>query len=396
MRPPDQHPSLSASRLASSPSGAPGRPESPATEKRNPATAIRILLLVLGAAVISLLHYSTPTDKPMLHVIFQRCYYLPIIFASFWFPPRGGIAMAALTSAQYLPHVFLHWRHEVTYQMAQLTEVLMFFVIGAVAGILSEREKRQKQRYFTTAAELESAYDELRGTLDQLRLTDRLASLGTMSAGMAHEIKNPLASISGSLEILETELGGKAREHEFFQILRKEIHRLTGIVDRYLEFARPHPPQRVETDFNDLVRTVIQLTRKQAASQGITIEEDFGRSLPRLIVDGEQIRQVILNLVLNAVQATPSSGPVSVVTRIDSGEAICSIRDCGPGLPAADPHRIFDPFFTTKPGGTGLGLPVAYRLVEQHGGKIVAANHPDGGAVFTVHLPLRNREKEHG
>jgi signal transduction histidine kinase len=349
----------------------------------------RIAALLLAIGGISLLHYLTPTTEPLLHVIYQRSYYLPILFAAFWFGRRGGSLTAALVAALYLPHVFFHWRHETTYQMVQLTEILMLFAIGTVAGSLSARELRQKRRYMQAKEELEIAYRELRDTFDRLRLADRLASLGTLAAGMAHEIKNPLASISGSLEILERELGDRGREHEFFAILQKEIARLTRIVDKYLEFARPLPPQRSESNMNDLVRSVVELTGKQAGQDGIAIEASYADSMPEVVVDGEQIRQAVLNLVLNAIQAMPERGTVTVSTEFTGGEAICRVRDRGPGIGRDDPHRIFDPFFTTKPGGTGLGLPIAYRLIEQHGGRIDASNHAEGGAQFSIHLPIR-------
>lgn len=351
------------------------------------AVPVKVLVLLAAAVTISLFHYFTPTTKPLLHVIFQRCYFLPIIFAAFWFGTRGGLMTAGFVAMAYLPHVILHWQHQATYQMVQLSEILMFFVIGAVAGTLSSRERRQKERFVAAKEKLEIAYRDLRETFDQLRLADRLASLGTLSAGMAHEIKNPLASISGSLEILESELGQAGKEHEFFLILRKEIQRLTRIVDKYLEFARPLPPERMETDMNELVRSVVDLTSKQASREGIRIQASYAGQMPKMVVDAGQVRQVLLNLILNAIQAMDRPGTIQVSTESVSGEAILRVRDHGPGLPGDNPHGIFDLFFTTKAGGTGLGLPIAYRLIEQHGGRIEAANHPEGGALFTVHLP---------
>jgi len=353
----------------------------------------KVLILLAAVIAISLFHYFTPTTKPLLHVIFQRCYFLPIIFAAFWFGTRGGLMTAGFVTVAYLPHVILHWQHQATYRMVQLSEILMFFVIGAVAGTLSSRERRQKERFFAAKEKLEIAYRDLRETFDQLRRADRLASLGALSAGMAHEIKNPLASISGSLEILQSEIGQVGKKHEFFLILRKEILRLTGIVDKYLEFARPLPPERRETDMNELVRSVVDLTAKQASGEGVRILSSYAVGMPNMVVDPEQIRQVLLNLILNAIQAMKGPGSITVSTESISGEAILRVRDHGPGLPGDNPHEIFDLFFTTKAGGTGLGLPIAYRLIEQHGGRIEAANHPEGGALFTVHLPYEPRKQ---
>ncbi|HXV77955.1 MAG TPA: ATP-binding protein [Candidatus Polarisedimenticolaceae bacterium] len=344
---------------------------------------------LVGAIVaVSIAHYSTPPSYFHWHVVYQRLYYLPILFGAFWFGLRGGVALAIVTSVLYAPHIVLHWGHAPLYRSNQFAEIMMFFVIGTIAGVLSDRIRSERERHRRTAEELARAYRRLQETFERLRLVDRLTALGTLSAGMAHEIKNPLASIMGSIEILEAAVPAGDERQEFVRILRKEIQRLSGIVSSHLDLVRPANPEREPQDVGEIARSVVELTRKQAIRQGVELTFEAEHRLPRAAVDGQQIQQAILNLVINAVQALPDGG--HVVVRVDRRDRRVRVvvEDDGPGLDDAALKQVFEPFFTTKEGGTGLGLSIAFQIADQHGGDLRVEHRPGGGARFCLELPV--------
>jgi signal transduction histidine kinase len=353
-----------------------------------PEARWRLALIVTGVLAISVSHYLTPAAYFHLHLAYQRLYYLPILFGAFWFGLRGGLLTALFTSILYLPHIFLHWGHEPIYRSNQLAEILLFFVIATVAGVLIERIRREQERHRRTAEQLARAYEQLQASVERLRLLDRLSVLGALSAAMAHEIKNPLGSIMGSMEILESAVPPEDEKREFVAILKKEIGRLSDIVTRQLDLVRPERSERSPQDVGEIVRSVVELTRREAETREVCIELELPERPAVAVVDGRQIRQVILNLVLNAIQALEQGGEVRVA--VSAGERCVRVRveDDGPGIPEEEPRRIFEPFFTTRQGGTGLGLSIAFQIADLHGGDLRAENRDEGGARFSLELPL--------
>jgi signal transduction histidine kinase len=209
---------------------------------------------------------------------------------------------------------------------------------------------------------------------------------------MAHEIKNPLGSIMGSIEILESAVPEVDERREFVEILKKEIQRLSEIVSSHLDLVRSGTPQRELHDLRAIVESVAELTTKQAAKQGVRLEVDAAADLPHIMLDGQQVRQAVLNLVINAIQALPRGGQVRLIVERDVKHLRVVVEDDGPGLDEAMLRRAFEPFFTTKEGGTGLGLSIAFQIADQHGGDLRAKNRPAGGASVCLELPVRTAE----
>jgi len=350
---------------------------------------VRAVLLGVAVAAVSILHYLTPASYFHWHVVYERLYYLPILFAAFWYGLRGGLSVAAATAVLYLPHIVLHWGHAPLYRSNQLAEILMFLVIGSAAGVLSDRIRRERERHRRTAEELRAAYAQLRATFERLRLIDRMSALGALSAGMAHEIKNPLGSILGSIEILESAVPAGDERREFLSILRKEVERLSTIVSSQLDVVRSGTPEHGPHDLGEVARSVVELVRKQAERQGVELRLLVASGLPTTLVDGQQMRQAILNLVINGVEALPAGGLVQVSVSADSGRLRVVVEDNGPGLDEATLRQAFEPFFTTKERGTGLGLSIAFQIADQHGGDLRAENRESGGARFCLEVPVR-------
>lgn len=349
--------------------------------------ALRAVFLVLAIAVISLLHYNTPTSYYWAHPFLQRAYYIPILLMALWFGWRGGLTAAMLSALSYLPHLAMAWRLHPEYRLAGYVEIGMFFVIAGITGVLSDQERGYRKTIEETASRLSSAYKQLHDSLEQLRRADRLSAMGELSAGLAHEIRNPLSALDGAVQILRRPQLPEQERQEFLAMAEKEVSRLNSILTNFLEFARPHMPERIFVDSGILLESVSQLASETARMAGVIVQVDAGR-VPPIAVDSEQIKQVLLNLILNAVQAMPSGGKVVLRSRQEKGFVILDVKDEGIGIPEDNLERIFDPFFTTRTNGTGLGLSIAYQIVNGHGGHLSATNNPAGGATFTVFLPI--------
>jgi signal transduction histidine kinase len=223
----------------------------------------------------------------------------------------------------------------------------------------------------------------------RLHQADKLASLGELAAGLAHEIRNPLAGIQGALEILRDEAGGGERESLFNQMLA-ETGRVNRTIESLLRFARPSRPRPVTTDVDALLKDTVQLLQPGLRKRKVRLDVSTAPDLPLFQVDPEQIRQVLVNLVNNAAEAMEEGGG-SVSLRAaafpDGDGLIICVEDNGPGISAEDQEQIFTPFYTTKFSGTGLGLAVARTLVNQHGGSLDVASELGTGTTFMILIP---------
>lgn len=222
---------------------------------------------------------------------------------------------------------------------------------------------------------------------------ERLAAIGAVAAGLAHEIRNPLASVSGSVELLANSIGADADAERLLKIVLKETDRLDALIRDFLVFARPAPPDRRYFDVRQVVQEVVEVFKHdpRAADREMLVQ---GEPL-RISADESQLRQVILNLLVNAVQASPPGQPVTVAVGVDDeGRASIEVHDQGEGIdPATLPH-IFDPFFTTKSRGTGLGLALVHRIIEGHGGHVDVTSDAETGTTFRIAIPLDSQAED--
>ncbi len=351
---------------------------------------VRIIALAAVIGLITTAHFVTPLQAGLLHNVYQRLYYLPILAAAYWFGIRGAIAVSLLCAASYLPHIVHDWADSPEYRQAQYAELVMFQVVALVVATLAEAEKRQRQRLERTSKELAQAYQQLQESFEHVRRADRLSALGQLSAGLAHEIKNPLASMKGSLEILSSDFPPGHDKREFLEILDKEIGRLNNVLSEFLQFARTPRPDRRPCNLREVIDSIRVLCSQEASRHGVGIEVSYQEDLPDLELDQAQIQQALLNIVLNGIQAMPGGGRLSIRAEASSGGAQIWIRDEGSGIPVEDQSRIFDPFFTTKERGTGLGMSIAHKLVQGHGGDIRVVDGERQGSTFLIVLPPRS------
>jgi two-component system NtrC family sensor kinase len=228
---------------------------------------------------------------------------------------------------------------------------------------------------------------ELRTAQSQLIRSEKLASLGRLAAGIAHEVNNPLQAIRNCLELaIEDIEADREVDKELLTVAEQDVQRIRRIVRQLLDFSRPGSGELQPLDVSHVVQSVLHLVDRQLLRTNIKLTTDIGRT-SKVEMNEDQFKQVILNLILNAQEAMPTGGNLSVsVQQLDS-EVFVSFADTGAGIPEKDLAKIFDPFFSTKVDGTGLGLAVSYGIIEGHGGRIEVSSKVEQGSTFTVVLP---------
>jgi signal transduction histidine kinase len=340
------------------------------------------------------MYYATQDQLVWMHNILQHLYFAPIAAAAIYYGWKGGLGAAILAALCYASHVVMGLNEGTEprrYIGSEATEILDFFLVGLVSGILADRERKQKDSLQRTTTQLNAVYRELRQSFERMKRSERLSAIGQLSAGLAHEIRNPLASIGGAAAILRKKPWSEERREEFLEIIEKECLRLNRLLTNFLEFARPRPPQYRLAEVGPILESVVGLAAHAVGRQPIRLRTDMAADVPAIACDPEQIKQVLLNLTINSVQAMPDGGEIVLSTRVDGARVVIEVTDQGPGISPEHLDKVFDPFFTTKDAGTGLGLSVAHQILTQHGGILQARNNSGRGATFSLVLPI-----EHG
>jgi len=228
----------------------------------------------------------------------------------------------------------------------------------------------------------------------ELERAERMASVGELAASIAHEIRNPVAGISSAVQVLSAELPpGDEREAIFEEILR-QTHRVNRAVTDLLSYARPSTPELIPASLNDPIRRALTLMEAQMNSVTVKLALEVEPNLPPVLLDSQQMQQVFVNLMMNALQAMPDGGTLTVRSGVEAEQVFVEIADSGPGIPKEILQDIFKPFFTTKHQGTGLGLSICRSIVENHCGAIQVKSEPDKGACFRIRLPIHRFNSE--
>jgi signal transduction histidine kinase len=296
------------------------------------------------------------------------------------------LAAAVFAAASYLPHVLAGNAGD-GFLAGQIAEFADFLLAGLIVGFLADRDRKQKRALERTTKELAEVYRELQDNFDRMKRAERLYALGQLSAGLAHEIRNPLASISGATGILKRGQAPEQQKAECLGIIDRECERLKTLLTNFLEFARPRPPRYQPIAPAALLESVAALSAHAAGGRPIAVRQEIAPNLPALQSDAEQLKQVLLNLLINAMQAMPDGGEIVLAARSQADRLRIDVRDQGCGITPENIDRIFDPFFTTKEHGTGLGLSVAHQIVSQLGGILSAERNEGAGMTFSVQLP---------
>jgi signal transduction histidine kinase len=237
---------------------------------------------------------------------------------------------------------------------------------------------------------------ELKQSQETLRRADRLSSLGLLTAGLAHEIRNPLVAIRTFTQLLPERYDDPDFREGFQGLALKEVDRICGLINDLLSFARPSKPNVAPENVADVVDNIARILETQAKEKNIAIVRNFGPDLPKAWIDREQMKQVFMNLILNAIQAMKGAGTITLISRAvhkngtgPAGDFVqIEVTDTGVGIPAENLQHIFDPFFTSKDEGSGLGLAVSHQIVQEHGGFVTVESTVGTGTSFFVHLPV--------
>jgi signal transduction histidine kinase len=294
----------------------------------------------------------------------------------------GAITLVVLTAAAYWISNRLGQPLRV---LARVAQQVSAGNTGERVGPLAGAEAEEVRRAFN------KMLDELHEKQKELIRTATLAGIGELSSSIVHEMRNPLSSIKMNLQALKHEVDDDAANRELAAIADAQVRRLEHMLDDLLQYGRPLEVRPEPARFEELAKAVIAVVGEQARAKQVRIETKDRLLKSPLRVDREQMCRALTNLIANAIQATPPGSTVSVVAHKESlyaDTAIIDVEDSGPGLSEEAIDRVFKPFFTTKQNGTGLGLANVRKIVELHGGKVSARNRAEGGACFSIRLPL--------
>jgi two-component system sensor histidine kinase HydH len=333
-------------------------------------TASVVLQLILGYLLIG---YTNGVGSPYYLVLL-----LPLVSTASYMGVTGTVASSVAAAAAYLSFLlYVNWK-EFDFGDDAIHVLAIRCLLPAVAAVLvnslADAIRAQSARYKSTAEQLAAEA--------AMRRSERLAALGQLSAGLAHELRNPLGSIKGSADLLARSASqSDPMAKELAEIISAEVDRTNSLVTRFLDFARPLEPRRTVVDVADVID-------RAASRAGVKVVRDYASSLAPLAIDQELMEQVFLNLLTNAAQASAAGAPITVRTRALAGQAEVSVIDQGCGIPPDKKETIFNPFVTTKQNGVGLGLAIVAKIVDGHGGKMSVESQPGKGSTFRVLLPI--------
>jgi two-component system sensor histidine kinase HydH len=366
-------------------------PRAPLLSPRMQAIGITAMVVALALST-----WIVPPHAYVLHNILHHLNILPFMLAGMLFGWRGALKALVFATLLLAPSIYRHWYREPLDAQDEIIELSTFGTAGMIAGVLANRERLQRRRVEMTKLELEDVYTELHQNIDQMKKTERLTAAGELAASLAHEIRNPLASISGAAGILARGQATPENRAECLDILMRESQRLNKLLTNFLDFARPRLPRFQWTEPVSVIQSAAALAKHAAILEDVELQQQMPEKLREIEVDAEQIKQVLLNLILNAVQATEGKGVVLIRSFATQDRLCVEVRDEGVGIPAEHLDRIFNPFFTTKEKGTGLGLAVVANIVSQHGGLLTCRANGERlrGTTFRMELPFdRPRQK---
>ena len=353
----------------------------------------------LALATTLMIHTS---DIP-IRSSYYPVYYLPIMTAAMYFGPLGTLFWTVVTSGAYSFYLYLALRQYSLLPggLAELSlRIVFFFLVGMIVNRFVMESQRQTRRYRISAENLAQANRSLEKAQEEARRAERLAALGQLSAGLAHEIRNPLGVIKGSAEILYQKLtDSEPLARELSGYIYTEVNRLSALVSRFLDFARPSQMQLRSQQLPPIVEKSLKYVLEQKVAAKVTVHSEYSPGLPNVLADEEFCDIVFTNLFLNACEAMGESGGdlrIRIQVRHHSAElgdnggsndVVVEIEDTGPGIPTESREQIFNPFVTTKQSGVGLGLAIVTKIVDAHGGAVRETSESGQGACFQISLP---------
>ena len=322
-------------------------------------------------------------------------FYPLVALHSFYYGFFRGVALATIATLVYV--VAIHDQWGLLLWADLVFRVSIIFLIAVFLGFISENEKRDKNELIKTQLrlellykELEKAYKNLQDVKSQVEQTEKLASIGRLSAELAHEINNPLDGIKNCLTVIKNEFEDPQRKKRYLELIDEALYDIECAVRNLLDYAKRHEPVWEEVDINGILERTIIMADYKLQNTEIEVKTGFDATLPPIIGDSHQLQEVFFNIILNAIDAMPKGGRLTIETKKIGNFADIKIRDTGVGIRKEDLAHIFNPFYTTKPlgEGTGLGLSVSLEIVKKHDGDISVSSEVGKGTVFNITLPI--------
>jgi signal transduction histidine kinase len=360
-----------------------------------------ILKIGLGSLLLDHTHPGTMAIESTYYLI----YFIPVFTAAMYFNLSATLAWTALTSTAYCSFVIWAlteyidpWTGLPVYEVTadSVTELairnLFFFLAAVMVNRFVTENREQTSRYRELAETLAETNRRLEQAQEEAQRSERLAALGQLSAGLAHELRNPLAVIRGSAETLTRKLASTDPiTTELAGYISSEVNRMNSLVTRFLDFARPHNLQQQREQILPLIERALKEAHDRWPEAKVEVERQFAPNLPEVFIDGDLMERVFTNLALNAYEAMGAAGGklrvAAALSAEGKGGVEITFQDSGPGIPAELREQIFNPFFTTKETGVGLGLSIVSKIIDDHRGWIRVTSEPGKGACFQVFLP---------
>jgi len=358
----------------------------------HPTRTRAIFLGALGidlALIFVLMFLTAGRDTLFYHLFFPL-----LAVNAYYFGPWVALATALIAGALFaaasaLAPPFAGWT-------AVSILAALFGIPAVTVGIVAERERRARSEVERLNSEVTGTLNRLRATQQELLVAERMATVGRLSLRVAHEVRNPIAAIELNAELLQDivkEHAGPTMDEAggLVTAIRDQVNTLDALTEEYLAFARFPKPHFEEESINHLLEELAAFVRPVASRQGLTINVANDPAAPMMEVDRPLLRQAVLNLVKNGMEALSRGGAITLGSRWDGAALEIFVSDTGNGISPEIAGRLFEPFFTTKPQGTGLGLSITRQIIEEHGGELSWRNREGGGATFTIRLPRKGR-----
>ncbi len=328
----------------------------------------KIILIGLLFIVIALSHHFFKGHE---HIFFLFFFYLPMILSGFWFGLKGSIVACIIMLFLYMPHLIsnISWNNFSQKDLDEILEVLMSITIAVLLGILIDREREYNR---------------------QLLEQQRLAAIGKTVSEIAHDMKTPLMSIGGFVTQVARKIPEDDPAKKKLDIVIEEVSRLEKMVRNMLEFSKSININKSEVNINRLIEVINESIQEIANRSKVRIILNLSPELSNIMADEEKLKRALLNVITNAIQASPTDDSVVISTEKRKGNVVIKIKDHGPGIRDDQKELIFKTFFTTKEEGTGLGLAISKKIIEAHGGKIsFYPNNGEPGTTFVIELPIK-------
>jgi len=364
------------------------------------AALMAVLTLVYYAGYTPLANLGSFFTDAFPHDLHRTLFLIPVIYAALTFRMRGALGASFVFLCVVLPRTFYSPYTD------PLVRPLLFVLFTAFIGVLTARLLERVEKEEEAHAELNIAHQELNTYVQQLKESqeqliqaEKLTSLGQLAASVAHEINNPLAGVLVYTQLLSKKVTGDAFKKEealgYLSKMETEVGRCSRIIRNLLDFARQTEPMLRLVDVNQVIEQVLAMVGHQAQLQNVEVVKEFSPSLPKVMADFDQLQQIFTNLTLNAIQAMPDGGRLTIRSSAVDGEVRIDVQDTGCGISKENMGKLFTPFFTTKAKGkgVGLGLAVAHGIIERHKGRIKVQSEVGKGTTFSVYLGGHNDEK---